>query len=112
MSFIKATTNHKATIINVWRITKVNNDVVYTETDSPFRTSFNNGYIDITDIFGRHFLLNSNHCIDMLETQVTKIEDNNKIDFYEGTPEIRTNYTCSDDYATPIKLNQNKNICG
>lgn len=112
MAFIKATTEHKATILNVWKITKINNETIFVETENPFEKQYTNGYIDIIDIFNRRILVNSTQCIDMLAIKVTKIEDNNKTLFYEGTPDIRTNYTCSDDYATPIQINNNNNICG
>lgn len=111
MAFIKTTPDHKATILNVWKITKVNNETIFVETENPFEKQYTNGYIDIIDIFNRRILINSVQCIDMLLTKITKIELNNKTDFYEGTPDIRTNYTCSDDYATPIKPYNTNNIC-
>ena len=49
----------------------------------------------------------------MVETEITQIvNDYNITQYYEGTPEVRTNYTASDDYATPISENQTNKICG
>lgn len=113
MAFVKTTTTAKITIFKGWKITKVNNDTIFVQIDNPFEKAYTNGFLDIIDIFGRHILLNSNNCIDMIETQITKIvNDYNITEYYEGTPEIRTEYCCSDDYATPIKENNLNKICG
>lgn len=113
MAFIKATATTKVTIFKGWKITKVNNGVIFVKTDNPFETAYQNGYISIIDIFGRHILLNSTQCIDMVETEITQIvNDYNITQYYEGTPEVRIGYVASDNYATPINEDQTNKICG
>ena len=113
MAFIKATETTKVTIFKGWKITKVNNGILFVKTNNPFEKAYTNGFLDIIDIFGRHILLNTTQCIDMVEIEITQIvNDHNITQYYEGTPEVRTNYTASDDYATPIKENETNKICG
>lgn len=113
MAFIKATATTKVTIFKGWKITKVNNGVIFVKTDNPFEKNYTNGFLDIIDIFGRHILLNTTQCIDMVETEITQIvNDYNITQYYEGTPEVRTAYCCSDNYATPISENETNKICG
>ena len=112
MAFIKATTATKETIFKGWKITKVNNGVIFTK-NNPFETAYSNSFLDIIDIFGRHILLNSIQCIDMVEIEITQtINEYNITQYYEGTPEVRTAFCCSDNYATPINENQTNKICG
>lgn len=112
MAFIKATETTKVTIFKGWKITKVNNGVIFTK-NNPFGTAYSNSFLDIIDIFGRHILLNSIQCIDMVETEITQtINEYNITQYYEGTPDVRTAYCCSDNYATPISENETNKICG
>lgn len=108
MAFIKATTTTKVTIFKGWKITKINNGVIFTK-NNPFETAYSNSFLDIIDIFGRHILLNSIQCIDMVEIEITQtINEYNITQYYE----VRTAYCCSDNYATPINENQTNKICG
>ena len=71
--------------------------------DKENKTLTDKKFYDIIDIFGRHILLNSIQCIDMVETEITQtINEYNTTQYYEGTPEVRTAYCCSYNYATPI----------
>jgi hypothetical protein len=47
----------------------------------------------------------------MVQINLTRIEYSDKIEWYEGTPEIRKGYSSSDDVLKPISLQNNKNIC-
>ncbi len=108
------TTNIVATsVILAWVITKSNNERIFVETDNPFTTLFNNGYIDITDIFGRRVLLNTQLCIEMVQIPLTKIEYKDKTEYYEGTPDIRQGYSYSMSEAQkPLSLETTFKICG
>ena len=99
--------------LSAWVITKSNNEQIFVVTDNPFKTLFNNGYIDITDIFGRRILLNTQLCIEMAEITLTKVEYKDKTEYYEGKVEIRMGYSYSmAESAKPITLKKYQNICG
>ena len=113
MAFIKATEKTLVKVFKGWKITKTNNGVIFIKTDNPFEKTYTNGFLDIIDIFGRHILLNSTQCIDMVETEITQIiTEYNITQYYEGTPEVRIGYVVSDNYATPISENETNKICG
>ena len=99
-------------VISAWVITKSNNDRIFVATDNPFKTAFSNGYIDITDIFGRKILLNTNLCIEMVQISLTRIEYKDKTEYYEGELEIRKGYSVSDDVAKPLSIKNTTQICG
>lgn len=99
-------------VISAWVITKSNNERIFVITDNPFKNLFNNGYIDITDIFGRKILLNTQLCIEMMQTPLTKIEYKDKTLYFEGTPTIIKGYCISMDLAKPLTPNKSYNICG
>lgn len=99
-------------VISAWVITKSNNDRIFVATDNPFKTTFSNGYIDITDIFGRKILLNTNLCIEMMQINLTRIEYKDKTEYYEGKLEIRKGYSVSDDVAKPLSIKNTTKICG
>jgi hypothetical protein len=116
MAFIRITdtTNFVANaIISVWVITKQNNEKIIVETDNPFKTLFNNGYIDITDIFGRKILLNTQLCVEMVQTSITRVQYKKKTEYYWGTPTIEHGwkYRVAEE-EKPITLEQRFNICG
>lgn len=99
-------------VISAWVITKSNNDRIFVATDNPFKTAFSNGYIDITDIFGRKILLNTNLCIEMVQISLTRIEYKDKTEYYEGELEVRKGYSVSDDVAKPLSIKNTTKICG
>ena len=49
MAFIKTTETTKVTIFKGWKITKVNNGVIFTK-NNPFETAYSNSFLDIIDI--------------------------------------------------------------
>ena len=102
----------KESIVNGWVITKVDNTKIYITQDNPFEKAFENGYLLITDIFGRTIYLNAKQCIEMVNTPLTRIDYKDKTEWYEGTPEIRKGYSVSDDVLKPLSLKNCKNICG
>lgn len=115
MAYIKIidTTNLVSeSVISAWVITKSNNDRIFAITDNPFKTAFSNGYIDITDIFGRKILLNTNLCIEMVQISLTRVEYKDKTEYYEGELEIRKGYSSSDDVAKPLSIKNTSKICG
>lgn len=115
MAYIKilnSDTIVKDSIVNGWTITKIDGTRIFIAQDNPFEKAFENGYLLITDIFGRTIYLNANQCIEMVNMPFTRIEYDGKTEWYEGTPEIRRGYSNSMDIATPLTLKNNKNICG
>ena len=115
MAFIhiaNADTLIQSSTISGWVITKTDGGRIITTQETPFEKAFENGYLLITDIFGRTLYLNANQCIEMVKTAFTKVERTDKVEWYEGELEIRTGYTNSMDTATPLSLKKNKNICG
>jgi hypothetical protein len=115
MAFIHITnadTLIQSSTISGWVITKVDGGKIFTTQETPFETGFANGYLVITDIFGRTIYLNAYQCIEMVNITFTKVERTDKVEWYEGELEIRTGYTNSMDTATPLSLKENKNICG
>lgn len=115
MAFIHITnaeTFIKSSTINGCIITKVNGGKIFTTQETPFEKAFENGYLLITDIFGRTLYLNANQCIEMVKTAFTKVERTKTTEWYEGELEIRTGYTNSMDTAKPLSLKDCKNICG
>lgn len=115
MAYIKIidTTNLiSESVISAWVITKSNNDRIFVITDNPFKNLFNNGYIDITDIFGRKILLNTQLCIEMVQIKLTEIVYEDKVEYYEGRLEIRKGYSVSDDVAKPLSIKNTTKICG
>lgn len=114
MAYIKIIDTTKLiseSVISAWVITKSNNDRIFVITDNPFKNLFNNGYIDITDIFGRKILLNTQLCVEMMQISLTKIVFEDKVDYYEGELEIRKGYSASDDVAKPLSPKTTNNIC-
>ena len=114
MAYIKIidTTNLiSESVISAWVITKSNNERIFIVTDNPFKTLFNNGYIDITDIFNRKILLNTQLCIEMVQIKLTEIVYEDKVEYYEGNLEIRKGYSVSDDVAKPLSPKTTNNIC-
>jgi hypothetical protein len=115
MAFIQITnaeTFIKSSTINGWVITKVDGGKIFTTQETPFEKAFENGYLLITDIFGRTIYLNANQCIEMVKTAFTKIEYIDTMEWYEGTPEIRKGYSSSDDVLKPLSLKNISKICG
>lgn len=115
MAFIHITnaeTFIKASTTNGWVIIKVDGGKVFTTQETPFEKAFENGYLLITDIFGRTIYLNANQCIEMVKIVFTKIERTKTTEWYEGELEVRTGYTISQDIAKPLSLKDCKNICG
>lgn len=115
MAFIQITnaeTFIKSSTIEGWVITKVDGGKIFTTQETPFETAFENGYLLITDIFGRTIYLNANQCIEMVKIAFTKVERTNTTEWYEGELEVRTGYTNSMNTATPLSLKKCKNICG
>ena len=115
MAYIKIIDTTKLvseSVISAWVITKSNNDRIFVVTDNPFKNLFNNGYIDITDIFDRKILLNTQLCIEMVEMPLTKIVFEDKVEYYEGELEIRKGYSVSDDVAKPLSIKNTTKICG
>jgi hypothetical protein len=115
MAFIQITnaeTFIKSSTIEGWVITKVDGSKIFTTQETPFDKAFENGYLLITDIFGRTIYLNANQCIEMVKTPFTKVERTNTTELYEGELEVRTGYTNSMDTAKPLSLKDCKNICG
>lgn len=98
-------------LISAWVITKSNNERIFVITDNPFKTLFNNGYIDITDIFSRKILLNTQLCIEMEQIKLTEIVYEDKVEYYEGQLEIIIGYCTSSDTAKPLTPNTSYNIC-
>ena len=100
-------------VISAWVITKSNNDRIFVATDNPFKTAFSNGYIDITDIFGRKILLNTQLCVEMVQTSITRVQYKEKTEYYWGTPTIEHGwkYRVAEE-EKPITLEQRFNICG
>lgn len=114
MAYIKIIDTTKLvseSVISAWVITKSNNERIFVVTDNPFKTLFNNGYIDITDIFGRKILLNTQLCIEMVQIKLTEIVYEDKVEYYEGNLEIRKGYSVSDDVAKPLSPKTTNNIC-
>ena len=115
MAYIKIIDTTKLvseSVISAWVITKSNNDRIFVVTDNPFKNLFNNGYIDITDIFDRKILLNTQLCIEMVQMPLTKIVFEDKVEYYEGKLEIRKGYSVSDDVAKPLSIKNTTKICG
>ena len=112
IQIINAETFIKATIIDGWVITKVDGGKIFTTQETPFEKAFENGYLLITDIFGRTLYLNANHCIEMAKIAFTKVEKTNTTEWYEGELVVRMGYTNSMDTAKPLSLKDCKNICG
>ena len=115
MAFIQITnaeTFIKSTTIEGWVITKVDSGRVFTTQETPFEKAFENGYLLITDIFGRTIYLNANQCIEMVKIAFTKVERTKTTEWYEGKLEVRTGYTNSMDTAKPLSLKDCNNICG
>lgn len=115
MAFIQITnaeTFIKSSTINGWVITKIDGGKIFTTQETPFEKGFANGYLVITDIFGRTIYLNANQCIEMVYITFTKVERTNATEWYEGELEVRTGYTNSMDTAKPLSLKDCKNICG
>lgn len=103
----------KSTKSSAWIITKINGEKIYTITPNPFTTSYDNGFISITDIFGRNILLNAHQCIEMIETTLTIVEKTDKkIEYYNGDFEVHCGYTTSMDRVKPLSLENNDTICG
>lgn len=103
----------KSTKALAWVITKINGEKVYTITDSPFKVAFENGYISISDIFGRNILINSHQCIDMVQTILTIVETTDKgTQYYNGDFEVHCGYSSSMDTATPLSVENTTKICG
>lgn len=102
----------KNTIVNGWVITKVDGGKIFTTQETPFEKAFENGYLLITDIFGRTLYLNANQCIEMVNIAFTHIEYDNKTEWYEGILEVRKGYTVSQDIAKPLSIKNTQNICG
>lgn len=114
MAYIKIIDTTKLiseSVISAWVITKSNNDRIFVITDNPFKNLFNNGYIDITDIFGRKILLNTQLCVEMMQIKLTEIVYEDKVEYYEGNLEIRKGYSVSDDVAKPLSPKTTNNIC-
>ena len=115
MAYIKIVNTDRLvneSVLSGWAITKVDGGRIFTTQETPFDKAFENGYLLITDIFGRTIYLNAKQCIEMVKIAFTKIEYSDKIEWYEGTPEIRKGYTSSDDVLKPLSLKDCKNICG
>lgn len=103
----------KSSKTTAWTITKINGEKVFVITDNPFTTAYENGYIQVTDIFGRNMLINTRQCIDMVEGILTIVETtHNGIEYYNGDFEIYIGYTCSMDTIKPLSLNNTSKICG
>jgi hypothetical protein len=114
MAYIKIVNTDRLvneSVINGWEITKVDGTKIHITQNNPFEKAFENGYLLITDIFNRTIYLNAKQCIEMVQINLTRIEYSDKIEWYEGTPEIRKGYSSSDDVLKPISLQNNKNIC-
>ena len=112
INIIDTTNLVSESVISAWVITKSNNERIFVITDNPFKNLFNNGYIDITDIFDRKIFLNTQLCIEMVQINLTKIVYADKTLYYEGTPKIIKGYCNSLDLAKPLTPNQRNNICG
>lgn len=115
MAYIKISNEEnlvKESICNGWAITKVDGNRIFTTQETPFEKAFENGYLLITDIFGRTIYLNANQCIEMVNITLTQIVYKDKTEWYEGQPEVRKGYSCSDDVLKPLSVHNNKNICG
>lgn len=114
MAYIKIVNTDRLvneSVLSGWAITKVDGGRIFTTQETPFEKAFENGYLLITDIFNRTIYLNANQCIEMINTPLTKIEYNDKTEWYEGTPEIRKGFSVSDDILKPLSIQNNKNIC-